>query len=53
VSRHLSILKNAGLITDRKDANRILHTLAADRGTVRKFVCDVRRGPYGRDVSPG
>jgi hypothetical protein len=22
-------------------------------GTVRNFVCDVRRGPYGRDVSSG
>jgi DNA-binding transcriptional ArsR family regulator len=31
VSRHLSILKNAGLVTDRKVANRILYTLAGDR----------------------
>jgi DNA-binding transcriptional ArsR family regulator len=31
VSRHLSVLKNAGLINDRRDANRIMYTLAGDR----------------------
>jgi DNA-binding transcriptional ArsR family regulator len=31
VSRHLSILKSAGLITERREANRILYSLAADR----------------------
>jgi DNA-binding transcriptional ArsR family regulator len=31
VSRHLSILKAAGLITERRDANRILYSLAEDR----------------------
>jgi DNA-binding transcriptional ArsR family regulator len=31
VSRHLSILKSAGLITERRDANRILYTLAEER----------------------
>jgi DNA-binding transcriptional ArsR family regulator len=31
VSRHLSILKSAGLITERRNANRILYSLAADR----------------------
>jgi DNA-binding transcriptional ArsR family regulator len=31
VSRHLSILKGAGLITERREANRILYSLARDR----------------------
>lgn len=31
VSRHLSILKSAGLITERRDANRILYSLAGER----------------------
>src|SRR5262249_56185581 len=31
VSRHLSILKSAGLITERRDANRILYSLAGNR----------------------
>ncbi|HEX4657367.1 MAG TPA: metalloregulator ArsR/SmtB family transcription factor [Streptosporangiaceae bacterium] len=31
VSRHLSILKSAGLITERRDANRILYSLARER----------------------
>jgi DNA-binding transcriptional ArsR family regulator len=31
VSRHLSILKAAGLITERRDGNRILYTPAGER----------------------
>jgi DNA-binding transcriptional ArsR family regulator len=31
VSRHLSILKSAGLITERRDANRILYSLVEER----------------------
>jgi DNA-binding transcriptional ArsR family regulator len=31
VSRHLSILKSAELITERREANRILYSLAQDR----------------------
>jgi len=31
VSRHLSILKGAGLIIERREANRILYSLAGDR----------------------
>ena len=31
VSRHLSILKSAGLITERRAANRILYSLASNR----------------------
>jgi DNA-binding transcriptional ArsR family regulator len=31
VSRHLSILKAAGLITERRDGNRILYALAGER----------------------
>ena len=31
VSRHLSILKAAGLVTERREANRILYSLVEDR----------------------
>lgn len=31
VSRHLSVLKAAGLVRERRDANRILYSLAEDR----------------------
>ena len=31
VSRHLSVLKAAGLVTERRDANRILYSLVGDR----------------------
>jgi DNA-binding transcriptional ArsR family regulator len=31
VSRHLSILKSAGLVTERRDANRIIYSLAEDQ----------------------
>jgi DNA-binding transcriptional ArsR family regulator len=31
ISRHLSILKGAGLVSERRDANRILYSLVEDR----------------------
>jgi DNA-binding transcriptional ArsR family regulator len=31
VSRHLSVLKAAGLVHERRDANRIMYSLAEDR----------------------
>jgi len=31
VSRHLAILKGAGLVTERRDGNRILYALAGER----------------------
>ncbi len=31
VSRHLSLLKAAGLVRDRREANRIIYSLAEDR----------------------
>lgn len=31
ISRHLGVLRNAGLVTERRDANRILYSLAKDR----------------------
>lgn len=31
ISRHLSILRQAGLVTERRDANRILYSLAGER----------------------
>ncbi|GAA2216314.1 metalloregulator ArsR/SmtB family transcription factor [Nonomuraea monospora] len=31
VSRHLSVLKGAGLVTERRDGNRILYSLVEER----------------------
>jgi DNA-binding transcriptional ArsR family regulator len=31
VSRHLSILKSAGLVNERRDGNRIMYSVAKDR----------------------
>ncbi|MFE4470189.1 metalloregulator ArsR/SmtB family transcription factor [Leifsonia sp. NPDC056824] len=31
ISRHLSVLRQAGLVTERRDANRILYSLVTDR----------------------
>ncbi len=44
VSRHLSILRAAGLVTERRDANRILYSLVPDQlavcvGTFLSAVC--------------
>lgn len=33
ISRHLSILRAAGLVTERREANRIFYTLVEDRLT--------------------
>ena len=31
ISRHLAVLRQAGLVTERRDANRILYSLVSDR----------------------
>jgi len=31
ISRHLGVLRTAGLVTERRDANRILYSLVPDR----------------------
>lgn len=31
ISRHLSVLRSAGLVTERRDSNRILYSLVGDR----------------------
>ncbi len=31
ISRHLSVLRHAGLVTERREANRILYSLVGDR----------------------
>ena len=43
ISRHLSILKHAGLITERRDANRILYRLEPEQlaGAVGGFLSAV------------
>ena len=46
VSRHLSILKSAGLIAERRDGNRIMYSVAEDRlaVSVADFLCRVCPG---------
>ena len=44
ISRHLSVLKSAGLVTERRDANRILYSLVEERlalavGSFLSVVC--------------
>src|SRR5215472_8048286 len=44
ISRHLSVLRAAGLVTERREANRILYSVVADRlavcvGTFLSAVC--------------
>jgi DNA-binding transcriptional ArsR family regulator len=44
ISRHLSVLRAAGLVAERRDANRILYSLVPDRlavcvGTFLSAVC--------------
>jgi DNA-binding transcriptional ArsR family regulator len=31
ISRHLGVLRNAGLVTERRDANRIIYSLVGER----------------------
>ncbi|MEJ1089378.1 metalloregulator ArsR/SmtB family transcription factor [Microbacterium sp. Mu-80] len=65
ISRHLGLLRGAGLITERRDANRILYSLAEERlalsvGDFLSTVCPEqivlrevrrRRGPATGDVA--
>lgn len=49
VSRHLGVLKNAGLVGERREGNRILYQAAQDRiaGTLLGFVGTVgKSGGY-------
>jgi len=62
ISRHLSVLRAAGLVAERRDANRILYSLVSDRlalsvGDFLSTVCpeqivlrEVRRRGSGRGV---
>lgn len=64
VSRHLSVLKAAGLVRDRREANRILYSLETDRlalvvGEFLSAVCPTqvvmrrRRGRTAATASEG
>ncbi|KQR52661.1 ArsR family transcriptional regulator [Leifsonia sp. Leaf336] len=65
ISRHLSVLRQAGLVTERRDANRILYSLAGDRlalsvGDFLSTVCpeqivlrEVRKRGTGRASGTG
>lgn len=63
ISRHLSILKAAGLVSERRDANRVLYSLAEERlalcvGSFLSTVCPEqivlrqRRGARTRTARP-
>ncbi|MBO1741869.1 metalloregulator ArsR/SmtB family transcription factor [Leifsonia sp. TF02-11] len=64
ISRHLSVLRQAGLVTERRDANRILYSLVGDRlalsvGDFLSTVCpeqivlrEVRKRGTGRSAAP-
>lgn len=59
ISRHLSVLRAAGLVTVRRDANRIYYSLRADRlaasvGSFLAAVCPeaVPRGRLRPNASP-
>jgi ArsR family transcriptional regulator, arsenate/arsenite/antimonite-responsive transcriptional repressor len=51
VSRHLSYLKAAGVVTDRRDGVRIFYALTPDQDGLRLAVLDAIRGHFGRGVS--
>jgi DNA-binding transcriptional ArsR family regulator len=63
VSRHLAVLKTAGLVRDRRDGNRILYALEQDRlalivGGFLSAVCPAqvvlrRRRDHGADTGTG
>ena len=62
ISRHLSVLRAAGLVTERRQANRILYSLAEDRlancvGGFLSAVCPeqvvLRRRRDGRKEATG
>jgi DNA-binding transcriptional ArsR family regulator len=53
ISRHLSVLRQAGLVTERRDANRILYSLVSDRlalsvGDFLSTVCPEQKGHVAR-----
>jgi len=61
ISRHLSVLKAAGLVTERRSANRILYSLVPDRlalsvGTFLSTVCPeqivLRQRHHRRPATP-
>lgn len=64
ISRHLAVLRQAGLVEERRDANRILYSLAPDRlalsvGDFLSTVCpeqivlrEVRKRGTGRTAKP-
>ena len=50
ISRHLSILRAAGLVTERRDANRILYSLVPDRLAI--CVGSFLTAPRAEQVAP-
>jgi DNA-binding transcriptional ArsR family regulator len=64
ISRHLAVLRQAGLVTERRDANRILYSLVGERlalsvGDFLSTVCpeqivlrEVRKRRPGAGVAP-
>jgi DNA-binding transcriptional ArsR family regulator len=60
VSRHLAVLKAAGLVSERREANRVMYSLVADRlalsvGSFLSAVCPerVQAGHQGKKKAKG
>jgi DNA-binding transcriptional ArsR family regulator len=58
ISRHLGVLKNAGLVTERRDGNRIFYALVPERvavplGSFLAAVCPEQAGPRPKRRKPG
>ena len=51
VSRHLTYLKHAGLVRDRRDGVRIFYRLAAERDATLKNLFDYLRAAFRKDVA--
>jgi len=51
VSRHLTYLKHAGLVRDRRDGVRIFYRLATEQDATLKRLCEFLRVAFRKDVA--
>jgi ArsR family transcriptional regulator len=49
ISKHLAVLKHAGLVEDRRDGKWIAYTLSGGRNPYANAVLAMLRGPLDRD----
>src|SRR5882724_6676229 len=54
VSRHLSVLENAGLVASRRDGQRVLYALVRDTviEALSSFAAELAMGPGAEPVRP-